>query len=78
MNYPDDREIKKKEIRKKLDYIQGKKVYIINIFSEEGYDYHNQNDGKIIEIPGLLLENGMINKNNINFLRGEIINDIEQ
>lgn len=78
MNYPDDREIKKNEIRAKLDHIQGKKVYIINLFSEEGYDYHKQNDGRIIEIPGLLRENGMVNKNTINFLRGEILNDIEQ
>lgn len=78
MNYPDDREMKKNEIRAKLDHTQGEKVYIINLFSEEGYDYHKQNDGRIIEIPGLLNGNGTINKNTINFLRGEILNDIEQ
>ena len=78
MNYPDNRQIIKNEIRTKLDHILGKKVYIINLFSEEGYDYHKQNDGRIVEIPGLLNENGTIHKNTIEFLRGEILNDIEQ
>lgn len=78
MNYPDDRETKKEEIRAKLNHIGGKKVYIVNLFSEEGYDYHKQNDGRVIEIPGLLHEDGTINKKTIDFLRGEILNDIEQ
>jgi hypothetical protein len=77
MNYPEDREIKKTEVRQKLEAVSGKRAYIINIFSEVGYDYHKQNDGRVVEIPGLLYEDGTVNKNTIQYLRGEILHDME-
>jgi hypothetical protein len=77
MNYPEDREIKKAEVRRKLEAVSGKRAFIINIFSEAGYDYHNQNDGRVVEIPGLLYEDGTVNKDTIQYLRGEILHDME-
>lgn len=74
-NYPGDREIIKSEIAKKLEMINGKKVYIINILSDGDFAIHYQNDGKIIEIPGLLNNNGTVNEEVLNILKGEIAND---
>lgn len=78
LGYLEDREKKKKEIRNKLDLINGKKVYIINIIAENTYKKHEQNDNRIIEIPNLIDSEGKVNTQMIKFLRGDIIcNDIK-
>lgn len=70
-----DRIDKKAEIMRKLEEIEGKRVYIINILADEGFADHKQNDGRIIEIPCLLNSNGTVNINALNLLKGEVNND---
>lgn len=74
-NYPEDREIIKAEIARKLDSIEGKKVYIINIIADGEFATHVQNDKRIIEIPSLLNKDGSAKEDVLQLLRGEVLND---
>lgn len=76
-NYMEEnsREKAKKEIENKLNQINGKKVYIINIISDGKFSIHKQKDGRIIEIPCLINSNGEINQEALSILKGEFQND---
>lgn len=74
-NYPEDRHIIKAEISKKLDLIEGKRVYIINIIADGEFATHVQNDKRIIEIPSLLNKDGTANEDVLQVLRGEVLFD---
>ncbi|WP_270566897.1 hypothetical protein [Clostridium beijerinckii] len=74
-NYPEERDVVKAEIARKLDSIGGKRVYIINIIAEGEFSTHVQNDKKIIEIPSLLNKDGLANEKVLKLLRGEVFSD---
>lgn len=76
-NYTEEnsREKAKKEIESKLNQINGKKVYIINIISDGKFSIHKQRDGKIIEIPFLINSSGEVNYEALRVLEGEFQND---
>lgn len=69
------REKAKNEIERKLEAINGNRVYIINIIADGDFSIHKQNDGKIIEIPYLINSNGEINEEALEILREEISGD---
>ena len=58
--YLQDRETIRKEILAKLDAIGGKKVYIINIAAPDGTFPAVAHDERIVELPGLIGEDGQI------------------
>ncbi len=58
--------------RKKLEQLHGERVYIINLFQSSGFQSNSTADGRIIEISGLLQENGTLNPQAIELLRKEI------
>ena len=68
-SYRQDREKTKREIRDKLEAIQGKRVYIVNIVGDEEYEPAEKADAKIVEIPGLIDESGNIIKKCIRMFR---------
>lgn len=65
-----------KEIADKLDSIGGKKAYIINILKpkENGSVITQSYDGRIIEVPYLIDENGKANREAIKMLIGDLHN----
>ena len=65
----------KSEISRKLEQINGKRVYIINILAKENFSVNKQVDGNIIEIPYLINSSGEVNSKAKKQLMGEIIND---
>lgn len=65
----------KVEIENKLKQINGERVYIINILSDKEFSEHKQNDGRIIEIPCLLNEDGSANVKALELLKEEILGD---
>ena len=68
-SYRQDREKTKREIRDKLEAIQGKRVYIVNIVGDEEYEPAEEADAKIVEIPGLIDESGNIIKKCVRMFR---------
>lgn len=69
--YLQDREKSIEKTRKKLDTINGKKVYIINLVGSDKMKPTVSCDGKIVEIPGLIDQNGKPITQNINMIRSE-------
>ena len=69
--YTQDRESIKKEISYKMDEIRAKRVYIINLIDSGEHVATKQIDERIIEIPGLIDENGKIIKENIRMIKEE-------
>lgn len=65
----------KLEIENKLNKINGKRVYIINIIADTIYAEHKQNDGMIIEIPALINSDGSINVKALELIKGEVASD---
>ncbi len=58
--------------RKKLEQLHGERVYIINLFHSDGFQSNSTADGCIVEISGLLQENGTLNPQAIELLRREV------
>lgn len=73
-SYTKDREKTREEITRKLQKINGKRVYIINILgdSDESYTITRTVDNTIVEIPYLLDKNSDVNYEAINILKGEL------
>ncbi len=69
--YMQDREKSVVKIRKKLDDINGKKAYIINLVGNDKMKPTVSCDGKVVEIPGLINQNGNPIIQNINIIRSE-------
>lgn len=69
--YAQDRQKTLKEISRKLDAIGAKRAYIINIVADDSYVSTSSIDERIIEIPGLIDENGMIIKGAMDKIRKE-------
>ena len=53
----------------KLNAVSGKRAFIINLFSDELSEPSCTCDERLIEIPGLLLSNGQINQDALNYMR---------
>lgn len=70
--YPDERAKKQQEIKNKLNAIEGKKVFIINVVADEQWGIQGTNDGGIIEIPRLIDNDGVIDKKTIKYLKGAL------
>ena len=70
-SYRQDREKTKREIRDKLEEIDGKRVYVVNIVGDEEYAPTEQADAKIVEIPRLIDGNGAVVKSCIRMFREE-------
>ncbi|MBS5315045.1 MAG: hypothetical protein KHY44_01505 [Clostridiales bacterium] len=69
--YTNTRENIKKEIRQKMDVINAKRVYIINIMASDNYAKTEQVDERIIEIPRLLNKDGKIDINALKMIKME-------
>lgn len=69
--YAQDRQKTLEEISRKLDAIGAKRAYIINIIADDSYVPTSSVDSRIIEIPGLIDEKGMIIKDAMNKIKRE-------
>lgn len=69
--YLQDRESTTERIRQKLDTIKGKRAYIINLVGNNNTKPTISCDGKIVEIPGLIDQDGKPITTNINMIRSE-------
>ena len=58
--------------RNKLEQLRGERVYIINLLHSSGFQSSSTADGRIVEISGLLQENGTLNPQAIELLRREV------
>ena len=64
-------------INEKLKSINGKKVLIINIISDNAFSIGDVNNGQIVEIPRLIDSNGNIDYKSINYIREVFKYDIK-
>ncbi len=69
--YAQDRQKTLEEISRKLDTIGAKRAYIINIIADDSYVPTSSVDGRIIEIPGIIDEKGMIIQDAMNKIKRE-------
>lgn len=74
-NYLVDREDTKDKIINKLESINGKCVFIINIYSESTFPNQVQSDGKIIEISYLINNQGKLNIEALELIKKVVINN---
>ena len=71
-NYLQDRESVKKDIIRKMDTIGAKRVYIINLIGDGEYYLPSvQIDSRIVEIPGLIDNDGSIIVKNLRMMKEE-------
>ena len=69
--YLKDKEEIHKEIIRKLDAIDGKRAYIINVIGSEEFACHTSYDGRIVEISGLIDKNGNVIKSSLDYIKTE-------
>ena len=69
INYRKDRKKTLNEIYRKLEQIGGKRVYIINLIGYEGEEPTVTHDSRIIEIPGLIDENGKVINKHLDWIK---------
>lgn len=67
--YLEDKDTLRQKILWKMEQIGAKKVYIINIVSEENYQVQKMKNNKIVEIPRLIDENGKVDYENLKVLQ---------
>ena len=61
----------RKDILRKLEAIGGKRVYIINVVSDRNYKPSTIVDQRLIEIPMLIREDGIVCYENLNMIYKE-------
>ena len=66
-----DRQKSLAEITRKLNTIGGKRVYIINLFHHFGEKPGVMDDNRIVEIPGLIDENGNVIREHLDWIKEE-------
>lgn len=69
--YVQDRDEIIKDILRKLDFIGGKRVYVINIVSDKNYKSGTIVDQRLVEIPMLIREDGTVCYENLHMIYGE-------
>lgn len=57
------------KVLKKLDAVGGKKAFIVNLFSDGVSKPTCSNDGRIIEVPGILLPTGQLDQPALDYIR---------
>ena len=70
--YVQDKDKTRKEILVKLNAINGKRVYIINMTYTHNSKPAISHDGRIIEIPSLLDDKGNINHKMLDMIKEDI------
>lgn len=76
--YAQDREEIRKDILRKMDFIGAKRVYVINVFSSKEYKYSSTIDGRLIEIPRLIKEDGTICYDNLHRILKEDFENVNK
>ena len=71
LGYKTDRQKSLAEITRKLNTIGGKRVYIINLFHHFGEKPGVMDDNRIVEIPGLIDENGNVIREHLDWIKEE-------
>ena len=61
------------KVLKKLDAVGGKKAFIVNLFSDGVSRPSCSNDGRLIEVPGILLPTGQVDQSTLNYIRGVLL-----
>lgn len=74
-NYIQSKEEVHEKILNKLDAINGKRAYIINIVADESFTPKSSIDERIIEIPALIDEKGKVNYKNLHMIKQEDIDN---
>ena len=64
-----DETVMRSEILTKLNSVGGKCVFVINLISDRLSESSCTSDRRLIEIPGLLLPDGQVNQNVLNYMR---------
>lgn len=63
-----DEEAVRRKTLAKLDAVGGKCAFVLNLISEPSFAPRSTADGRLIEIPGLLLPDGMVNRQAMEYL----------
>lgn len=71
LSFQRNRQDQLEKISRKLDAIGGKRVYIINLFGYKGTTPGENHDRRIVEIPGLIDENGSVIRKNLDWIKEE-------
>ena len=69
--YVQDKDEIRKDIIKKIENIGAKRVYIINVVSNKNYKPSVMVDQRLVEIPMLINEDGMVNYECLHMIRKE-------
>lgn len=76
--YNVDKETIRKDISKKMNAINAIRVYVINVVGSDGFVASETNDGKLIEIPRLIDENGCIDKKQLAKIKVEDLQYVDK
>ena len=63
----------REKVLKKLDAVGGKRAFIVNLFSDGMSSPSCSNDGRLIEVPGILLPTGQVDQTALNYIRGFLL-----
>ena len=63
-----DEEVIRRKTLAKLNAVGGKRAFVLNLISEPSFAPRSTADGKLIEIPGLLLPDGTPNRQAMEYL----------
>lgn len=76
--YVQDRDEIRKDILRKLDYVGGKRVYVINVVSDKNYRPSAIVDQRLIEIPMLIREDGTVCYENLHMIHKEDFENVNK
>lgn len=63
----DEEEVRRKTLVK-LDAVGGRRAFLVNLIAEPAFAPRSTADGRLVEIPGLLLPDGTVNRQTIQYL----------
>lgn len=63
----DEEEVRRKTLAK-LDAVGGRRAFLVNLIAEPAFAPRSTADGRLVEIPGLLLPDGTVNRQTIQYL----------
>ena len=59
----------REKVLKKMDAVGGKRAFVVNLFSNGVSRPSCSNDGRLIEVPGILLPTGQVDQSALNYIR---------
>ncbi|OUN91831.1 hypothetical protein B5F98_11740 [Pseudoflavonifractor sp. An44] len=59
----------REKVLKKVDAVGGKRAFVVNLFSNGVSRPSCSNDGRLIEVPGILLPTGQVDQSALNYIR---------